>query len=164
MTDTTTNERTGATDGTDVTDVHGPIDFLLLEFAADKMTGAAASALLDLVERDVVRIYDLLVIRKEDDGSFSGIDVTDLSADDVGGFVAFAGARSGIVGDEDVSEAAAAIEPGTAAALIVYENRWAVPFVAAARDAGAQVVASARIPANVVMDVLDELDAADAAV
>ena len=160
MTDTTTRPDTSSTEPADV---HGPIDFLLLEFPGDKMTGAAGAALLDLVDRGIVRIYDLLVVRKEDDGSFSGIDVTDLSADDIGGFTAFAGARSGLVGDDDLNEAAGVMEPGTAAALIVYENTWAIPFVGAARDAGAQVIASARIPANVVMDVLDELEAADAA-
>ena len=141
-------------------DVTGPIDFLLLEFDADKMTGAAAEALLDLIERDIIRIYDLLLIRKDADGSFSGIDVSDLSSDSLGGFVAFSGARSGLVGDDDIAEASSALEPGTAALLIVYENRWAVPFIAAARAVDAHVVASARIPADVVMAVLDELDAA----
>lgn len=146
-----------------LSDVHGPIDFLLLEFDADKMTGEAAAALMDLVEAEIVHIFDFLVIRKEADGSVSGIEITDLSADSLGGFAVFAGARSGLVGDDDVAEAGAAMEPGTAAALIVYENAWAVPFVAAARKADARVVASARIPADVVMEALDQLDAADAA-
>jgi hypothetical protein len=144
-------------------EVHGPVDFLLLEMRAEKMTGEAGRALLDLVERDIVRIYDLLVIRKDADGTFSGVDITDLSSDDLGGFTAFAGARSGLLGDDDLAEAANAIEPGTVAALIVYENSWAIPFVAAARDAGAEVVASARIPASVLNDALDDLDAAEAA-
>ena len=148
---------------TPLDDVHGPIDFLLLEFSADKMDGAAAAALFDLVERGIVRIYDLLVIAKDPDGTFSGVDITNLSSDALGGFVAFAGARSGLLGDDDLAEAGEAMAPGTVAALIVYENSWAIPFVAAARGAGAEVVASARIPANVVMDVLDELDAASAA-
>lgn len=147
----------------DTDEVHGPIDFLLIEFDADKMTGEAAGALLDLVEQGIVRIYDLLVIRKDSDGTITGIDVSDLSADSLGGFVAFAGARSGLVGDDDIAEAGGVMEPGTAAALIVYENTWAVPFVTAARNAGAEVIASARIPADVVMEVLDALEAADAA-
>jgi hypothetical protein len=145
------------------TEIHGPIDFLLLEFSAEKMTGAAAAALLDLVERGIVRIWDLLVIRKDEDGTFSGIDISDLRAGELGDFVTFAGARSGLLGDEDIAEASAAMEPGTVAALLVYENAWAIPFVAAARAADAQVIASARIPADVVMDVLDELEAAEAA-
>lgn len=147
----------------DGAEVHGPIDYLLLEFPADRMTGEAAGALLDLVDRGIVRIFDLLVVGKEADGTFSGIDVTDLSADALGGFTAFAGARSGLLDDEDLAAAAEAMQPGTVAALIVYENTWAIPFVAAARRADAQVVASGRIPADVVMAALDELEAADAA-
>jgi hypothetical protein len=139
--------------------VHGPIDFVLIEFPGDRLTGASADALMDLVDRGIVRVFDLLVIRKEDDGSFSGIDVSDLSADHVGGFTAFAGARSGLLDDDDVHQAADAMKPGTVAALIVYENAWAVPFVAATLDAGGQLVASARIPAQDVMDALDALEA-----
>ena len=134
---------------------HGPIDFVLIEFAGDRPTGPAADALMDLVDQGIVRIYDLLAIRKEHDGSFAGIDITDLSADHIGGFTAFAGAQSGLLGDDDVRQAADAMQPGTVAALIVYENAWAIPFVAAARDAGGQLIASARIPAQDVMDALD---------
>ncbi len=140
-------------------EVHGPIDFVLLEFPGDRMTGRAADALVDLVERGIVRVYDLLVVCKEADGSFSGFDVTELDPAAAGSFTMFAGARSGLLGDDDLAEAAAALEPGTMAALIVYENTWAIPFVAAAMDAGAQVVASARIPADVITEVLDALEA-----
>ena len=143
--------------------VYGPVDFILLEFPGDRPTGPAASALLDLVDAGIVRIYDLVVVRKESDGSFSGLDLSDLDAEHLGGFSAFAGARSGLLGDDDLQQAAEAIRPGTTAALIVYENSWAIPFVAAARGAGAEVVARERIPADVLMGVLDELDAADAA-
>ena len=137
---------------------HGPIDFVLIEFAGDRLTGGAADALMDLVDRGIVRVYDLLVVRKDSDGSFSGIDVSDLSADQVGGFTAFAGARSGLLGDDDLRQAADAMQPGAVAALIVYENSWAIPFVAAARDAGGQLIASARIPAQDVMDALDAVE------
>jgi hypothetical protein len=143
-------------------DVHGPIDFVLIEFPGDRFTGAAADALLDLLDRDVIRVYDLLVIRKDDDGTFSGIDLGGLSADTLGGFAAFAGARSGLLGDDDLAQAADSMQPGTVAALLVYENAWAIPFVAATRDAGGELVASARIPAQDVMDALDALDALEA--
>lgn len=139
-------------------DVHGPIDFVLIEFPGDGLTGAPADALLDLVERGVVRVYDLLVVRKDDDGSFSGIDITDLADDHLGGFAAFAGARSGLLDDDDLRQAADAMEPGTVAALVVYENVWAIPFVSAAREAGGELIASARIPAGDVMDALDALE------
>jgi hypothetical protein len=145
----------------DLQDVHGPIDFLLLEGRAENMTGEVAAAILDLVEQGIVRIYDLLAVRKEADGSFSGIDLNDLSQDGLGGFTAFTGARSGLIGDDDLAQAADALEPGTVGVLIVYENSWAVPFVAAARNVGVQVVASARISAEDVMAALDALEAAD---
>ncbi len=144
-------------------DVHGPIDFLLLEFATEKMTGGAAAALLDLVKQDTIRIYDLLVIRKELDGSLTRVDIAALPGDASGGFAVFAGARSGLLGADDIAEAGEVMRPGTAAALLVYENAWAIPFVAAALAEDAQVVATARIPGTNVMEVLDELDAADAA-
>jgi hypothetical protein len=147
---------------TDTDDVLGPIDLLVIEWREENMTGEAAAALLDLVERGIVRIFDLLVVRKDEDGTFSGIDIADLSADDLGGFVAFSGARSGLLGDDDIAEAANALEPGTMAALIVYENTWAVPFVRAARSVGAQVVASVRIPADDLIAALDALEAAEA--
>ena len=143
---------------TDEADVHGPIDFLLLEFDPDKMTGEAADALLDLVEGGIVQIYDLLVIVKDDDGSVRGIALSDATQDGLGSFAAFEGAGSGLIGDSDIAEAGNAMLPGTAAALLVYENTWAAPFAAAARKADAQVIASARIPADVLAEVLDELE------
>jgi uncharacterized membrane protein len=147
---------------TEPAEVLGPIDFLILEFDSENATGEAAAAMLDLVERGIVRIWDVLIVQKEADGTFSGVDLVDLSADGIGGFAAFSGARSGLLGDEDIAEAANAMEPGKMAALIVYENAWAVPFVAAAHRMGAQVIASARIPADEILAALDELDASDA--
>ncbi len=143
-------------------DVMGPVDFVLLEFEADRMDGSAAAALLDLVDRGIVTVLDLLVITKDADGTFSGIEITDLASDQLGGLAVFAGARSGLLGDDDLAEAAGALAPGTAGAVIVYENTWARPFVAAARGAGAQLVASARIPADVVNEVLDQIEATGA--
>jgi hypothetical protein len=139
----------------------GPIDFLLLELDPDHMDGTIAAALLDLVDRGVVTILDLLVVRKEADGTVVGIDIDTLSADALGGFTVFAGATSGLLSEDDVAEAAAAVQPARAAALLVYENTWARGFVTAALAAGAQVVASSRIPAADVNEVLDALDQAD---
>jgi len=136
---------------------HGPIDFVLLEFPADRLTGEAGPALLDLVERGVIRLFDLLVVRKDEDGSFDVLELTDPLSDQ-GGFSYFAGARSGMLGDDDAREAAEAMAPGTVAALIVYENTWAAPFVAAVRNSGGEMVASARIPAADVIAALDALD------
>lgn len=146
---------------TDQSDVLGPIDIVVLEFEADAGDGSAAQALMDLVDQGIVRIYDLLVIRKDADGTISGVELTDLTAGSLGGFAAFSGARSGLVGDDDVAAAGEVLEPGRAAAVIVYENTWAIPFVRAARNAGAELVASTRIPGSVIMEVLDELEAAE---
>jgi hypothetical protein len=140
------------------TETHGPIDFVLLEFPSDQLTGRAGEALFDLVERGIVRIYDLLVVQKGEDGTVAGLNITDLSADQLGSFSVFVGAQSGLIGDDDVAEAGNALKPGTTAVMIVYENVWAIPFVSAALDSGAQLVASQRIPAPVVMEALDALE------
>lgn len=143
-----------------MSEFHGPIDFVLLEFPADQLGGATAGALFDLVERGIVRIYDLVVIEKFEDGSFVGLDISDLDDQHLGGLTAFAGARSGLLGDDDLSAAADALEAGTVAALILYENTWAIPFVAAARSEGGELVASARLSAQDVNDALDALESA----
>jgi uncharacterized membrane protein len=142
-------------------DVHGPVDFVLLEFKGDRLTGRAAQELLNLVDRGIVRVYDVLVVGKDQDGTVYGVDLAEEAAARLGGFSDLAGARSGLLTDDDIRETAAVMEPGTLAALIVYENTWAIPFVAAAREAGGEMIASARIPAQDVMDALDALEAAE---
>jgi uncharacterized membrane protein len=137
-------------------EAHGPIDFVLLEFPNEKTDGSAAQALLDLVEAGTIRLLDLVVARKEEDGTVQVIDVD--AAGDVTSFTQFAGARSGLLGDDDIAEAGSALTPGTTAALIVFENAWAAPFVAAARANGGEMVASMRIPAQDVIDALDALE------
>ena len=137
---------------TDV-DVPGPIDYLLLEFPGDRPLDRAAAALLDLVEQGTIRLYDLVLLRKEAEGVVSLLEV-----DGDGSFAAFAGARSGLLGQDDATEAGAALEVGTTAVLLVYEKLWAVPFAAAALDAGGQMVASARIPVQDVVGALDQLE------
>ena len=100
------------------------------------MTGEAVPLLIDLVDRGIIRVLDCLFVLKNEDGTFSGFDARDLSDKGVGDFAVFEGASSGLLGDEDAQHAAEAIEPGSAAAMIMYENRWAAPFVAAVRRNG----------------------------
>ena len=88
-------------------DVHGPIDFILIEFSADRLTGEAAQALLDLVDKGIVALYDVLVVGKADDGSVYALDLTD-DVDQLGGFADLAWARSGLLTEEEMLEAAAA--------------------------------------------------------
>ncbi|MBM3675586.1 MAG: DUF1269 domain-containing protein [Actinobacteria bacterium] len=138
-------------------DVPGPVDFVLIEFPGDRPLAPAADALLGLIDRGLVTLFDLAIVRKEADGSFSGMD---LDVAD-GAFVAFEGARTGMLTDDDLRQAADAMEPGTVAALLVYENTWARPFVAAAMEAGGVMIASERIPVVDVMAALDALEAQD---
>jgi len=139
-------------------DAHGPVDFLLLEFPADRLTGSVVPELIALVESGTIRLYDLMVISKSEDGAVEALELRDspLGQD----FQYFAGATSGLLDDDDMRQAAEAMTPGTVAALLVYENSWAVPFVTAARNSGAELIASARIPATVVMEALDALEGA----
>ena len=139
----------------------GPIDFVLIEWPPDHQpNGEALPHLVDLVDRGVIRILDLAFLRKETDGSVIRIEIADLGDDE--GIMVFEGASSGVLGDDDVNEAATALEPGATAALLVYENTWAAPFATALRKAGAQLVASGRIPTNAIIAALDELEASDA--
>ena len=135
-------------------DVIGPVDYLVMQMPTDQRDGSIAAALLDLVDTGTVTILDLMVVQKDDSGVVSGIELDALD----GELRIFAGARSGLLDDSDREEAGAALEPGTTAAVLVYENAWARPFVAAAREAGADVVASARIPADVLNSALDALE------
>jgi hypothetical protein len=137
----------------------GPIDIVVIGFQPDApMTGDAIPLLLDLVERGVVRVLDVLFVTKDEDGTFSGFNATDLTPDTMGDLAMFEGASSGMLGDEDASIAAEDLEPGTAAVIIVYENRWAAPFAAAVRRNGGRLLATARIP---VQDVIASLDEAE---
>lgn len=138
-------------------DEMGPIDYLIVEWPDRQPTGEAAPHLIDLVDRGLIRILDLAFIAKGEDGSVAALEIADVG-DEVEAFAAFEGASSGLLSDDDVAAAGEALEPGTSAALLVYENRWAAPFAAAMRRTGAQLVASGRIP---VQDVLAALDAAE---
>ncbi len=139
------------------TEVHGPVDFLLLEFPSEGLTGEAGRALTDLVQRGVIRIYDLVVVSKDQDGAIDVLELTN-PAHGASTFSYFHGARSGLLREEDLNEASSAMQPGTVGALIVYENAWAIPFVAAARSSGGEVIANVHIPAADVIAALDALE------
>ncbi len=136
----------------------GPIDYILVEWPGRQPNGEVAPHLVDLVERGLIRILDLLFVAKDEDGAVAVLEISDLGGE-VAELAVFEGASSGLLGDEDVEEAGAVLEPGTSAALLVFENSWAAPFVGAVRRSGGELVASGRIPAE---DVLAALDAAEA--
>lgn len=136
----------------------GPIDYLIIEWPDRQPSGEAVPHVIDLVERGLIRILDLAFIAKAEDGSVAALEISDLGSE-VEAFAAFGGASSGLLSDEDLDEAANAIEPGTSAALLVFENRWAAPFAAAVRRSGGQLVASGRIPVQAVLAALDAAEA-----
>ena len=139
----------------------GPIDVVVIGYPAGApMTGDAVPLLLDIVERGIIRVLDATFVIKNEDGTYSGFAATDLDGKDVGDLAAFEGASSGLLGEEDVATAAEGIEPGTAAVMIVYENRWAAPFASAVRRNGGLFLASQRIPAEEFVEALDAAEAA----
>jgi uncharacterized protein DUF6325 len=135
----------------------GPVDYMVVEFPGNRMTGEGFPLLVDLVDRGIIRILDLLFVRKDSDGSVAALELTDLG-DEVD-LTVFEGASSGLLGQDDIDEAGAALEPGNSAGILVYENLWAAPFAQAMRRSGAQLVAGGRIP---VQALLASLDAAEA--
>jgi hypothetical protein len=141
----------------------GPIDYLIVEWPkGSPPTGKAFPHLVDLVDRGIIRILDMAFIEKDDDGNVLLIDIADFDGDGYNDLAVFQGAASGLLDEEDQQEAGNALEPGTAAAILVYENTWAAPFATALRKGGAQLVAAGRIPINDIIAALDELEAAEA--
>ncbi len=138
----------------------GPIDYLLIEWPDRQPTGEAMPHLIDLVDRGLIRVLDLAFIAKGEDGSVAALEIADLG-DQVEAFAAFEGASSGLLSEADFNEAGGALEPGTSAALLVYENRWAAPLATALRRSGGQLVASGRIPVQAVLAALDAAEASE---
>lgn len=138
----------------------GPIDYLVVEFPGGRVTGEGLAQLVDLVDRGIIRILDLAFVRREEDGALTGLRIADLTSD--GGFdlAVFEGASSGLLRQDDLEEAGAALAPGDFAGILIYENTWAAPLAATLRRNGARLVAGGRIPPQEFLSVLDELEAA----
>ena len=142
--------------------VVGPIDYLVVEWpAGSPPDGTAFPHLLDLVDMGMIRILDLGFVQKDEEGNVIAIDIADLDMDGSPDMAVIAGASSGLLADDDRSEAGSALEPGASAAILVYENTWAAPFATALRNNGAQLVAQGRIPINDIIARLDELEAGE---
>jgi hypothetical protein len=141
----------------------GPVDYLIVEWPAGKQpTGEGSKLLADFTDRGLINVLDLVFVQKNEDGSVSGLAVMDLDADGELDLVQFDGASSGLLGQDDYDDAGAALEPGASAAILLYENSWARPFVKAVKAGGAQLVASGRIPAADLAAAVDTLEAANA--
>ena len=137
----------------------GPVDYIVLEWPRQQPTGEVAPLILDLVDRGIIRIIDVAFVAKDSDGSVSTLDLGSLNGGEPS-FADFEGASSGLLGDDDLEEAAKALEPGTMAAVLVWENRWAAPIAVALRRSGGQLVASGRIPIQAILASLDAVEAA----
>lgn len=142
----------------------GPIDYLALEFPTAELKGEGLAALVDLVDRGIIRVLDFRFARRGEDGSFAAVTIADLDGDGTLDLAVFEGVESGLIGDDDLSEAVSLIGPGRGVGVLLYENTWAAPFVSAMRRVGAEVIASGRIPAEDVIRALDELEATEAPV
>ena len=141
--------------GTERLEEMGPVDYMVIEFPASHPTGKNLPLLADLVERGIIRILDLVFVKREFDGSVSLLALADADADGEWDFALFEGSSSGLLGDDDLDEAVQVLEPGRSAAILVYENRWAAPLAVALRRDGAQLVASGRIPVQALLAALD---------
>jgi hypothetical protein len=146
----------------DEIDEMGPIDWLLIEFDGP-FTGEAAGPLLDLVDRGLIRILDVVLLRKDEAGNVVVLEISDLPGDEAVHVDIVAAAGTGILGEDDVNEAGAVLENDTRAVFLLFENSWAAPFAVAVRRAGGQIIADGRIPTQQIIGALDELAAAEAA-
>jgi len=133
----------------------GPVSYLIVEFPGNKMTGEGLKKLIDLVDRGLIRILDLEFIKREADGSIRTVQLRDIDRDGRLDLAIFEGAYSGLLDDADLEEASSAIAPGSSAAILIFENHWALPFVQTLRHGGAQLIAAGYIPQDSLADALD---------
>ncbi|MFC8342601.1 DUF6325 family protein [Streptomyces sp. NPDC057280] len=134
----------------------GPVDYLVLEFPGNRMTGEGFPLLVDLVDRGIIRVLDLVFVRKEADGTVAGLELQDIG--EGVDLTVFEGASSGLLDHSDLQDAATALEADTSAAILVYENTWAAPLARELRRGGAQMVAGGRIPVQALLASLDALE------
>ena len=149
---------TQSVESTESVDELGPVDWIVVEFPGSRFKGEIAPALADLVERDIVRVLDLLILKKDEDGSLEAFELSDLEDSELGVLRSYETELAMLLSEDDVTAVAAAVEPGSTAAVLVWENTWAAPFGSAVRRAGGQLVASGRIPVQALLAVIEEDD------
>jgi len=133
-------------------DTLGPVDWLVVEFPGSKFNHhEVAPALKDLVDRGLIRVLDLLILKKEPDGSMEAFELKDLGDDEVGELREYESELAALLSADDVEAVAANLEPGSTAACLIWENSWAAPFASAMRRAGGQLVADGRIPVQALL-------------
>ena len=145
----------------DGVDELGPVDWIVVEFPGSRFNGEIAPALRDLVERDLVRVLDLLVLKKDADGTLEAFELSDLDPGEIGELRTYEAELAMLLSEDDVTAVAEAIEPGSSAAVLVWENPWAAPFASAVRRSGGQLVASGRIPIQALLAAIEADDEED---
>ena len=138
----------------------GPVDWIVVEFPESKFHGQIAPILKDLADRELIRVLDLIFLVKDLDGGFEVFEVSDMDDTEIGELRSYETALAMLLSEQDVLDLAETIEPGSSAAVLVWENVWAAPFGSAIRHAGGQLVASGRIPIQAVIAAA-EADAAE---
>jgi hypothetical protein len=133
----------------------GPVDYIVVEFPGSKFNGEIAPALNDLVDRNIIRVLDVVVMQKDDNGKLEVAELSDLDESEAGSLRAYETELAMLLSEDDVLAVAEAIEPGTTAAVLVWENKWAVPFATAVRHSGGQLVASGRIPIQAIAAAIE---------
>jgi len=141
---------------TESLDELGPVDYLVIEFPGSHFNGEIMPELADLVQRGIIRVLDLVLIKKDDDGSFEAFEFGDAEAGALGEVRELERELAELLSEDDVTAVAEALEPGSTAALLVYENLWAAPFASAVRRAGGQLVANGRIPVQSLLGAIEE--------
>ena len=141
---------------TEAFDQLGPVDYLVVEFPGSQFKGEIMSELVDLVQRGIVRVLDLVVIKKDLDGSYEAFEFDDADAGPLGEIRELEAELADLLSADDVTAVAETLEPGSAAGLLVYENLWAAGFASAVRRAGGQLVSSGRIPVQALIGAIEE--------
>ena len=133
----------------------GPVDWIVVEFPGSRFNGEIAPALRDLVDRGLVRVLDLLLLKKDADGTIEAFEISDLDDSEIGELRMLETQLAMLLTEDDVTAVAAAVEPGSSAAVLVWENTWAAPFGSAVRRSGGQLVASGRIPIQALLAAVE---------
>lgn len=138
----------------------GPVDWIVVEFPGSEFNGQIAPEVQRLVDAGIIRVLDILILTKDEDGTIEGFELSDLDDSVVGELRAFENELAHLLSEDDVDNVAAALEPGCTAAVLVWENLWAAPFASAVRHNGGQLVASGRIPIQALLAAVeaDELE------
>ena len=139
-------------------DVLGPVSYLVVEFPGSRMTGEGFPILVDLVDRGAIRILDLVFVSRDLEGMTTRIELSDLDGDGKLDLSVFQGVSSGLLDDSDIADAGAVLDPGSSAGILIFENRWAAPFIEALRRSGAEPIAAGYIAPDVLLASLEATD------